>query len=98
MQKRSVIGIVCLLTLAACSPQEPPAPARKPPAVKLLIGLIPERNLFRQMERYEPLGEYLARKTGTKITFKLRRLSAGRSGFNEENRAPDGIVKNSTTP
>jgi phosphonate transport system substrate-binding protein len=38
---------------------------------KLLIGLIPEQNLFRQMERYEPLGEYLSRKTGTKITFKI---------------------------
>jgi phosphonate transport system substrate-binding protein len=38
---------------------------------KLQIGLIPEQNLFRQMERYEPLGEYLSRKTGTKITFKV---------------------------
>jgi phosphonate transport system substrate-binding protein len=38
---------------------------------KLLIGLIPEQNLFRQMERYEPLGEYLFRKTGAKITFKV---------------------------
>jgi phosphonate transport system substrate-binding protein len=38
---------------------------------KLLIGLIPEQNLFRQMERYEPLGEHLSRKTGTKVTFKI---------------------------
>jgi phosphonate transport system substrate-binding protein len=38
---------------------------------KLLIGLIPEQNLFRQRERYEPLGEYLSRKTGTKVTFKV---------------------------
>ena len=65
------MAVVCLLALLACSPQEPPAPAKKPPVKKLLIGLIPERNLFRQMERYEPLGEYLSRKTGTKITFKV---------------------------
>jgi phosphonate transport system substrate-binding protein len=38
---------------------------------KLQIGLIPEQNLFRQMERYEPLGEYLFRKTGTKIRFNV---------------------------
>lgn len=71
MQKRPIIGIVCLLTLLGCSPQEPPAPAKKPTAKKLLIGLIPEQNIFKQMERYEPLGEYLFRKTGTKVTFKV---------------------------
>lgn len=29
---------------------------------ELLIGLIPEQNLFRQFERYEPLAEYLSKK------------------------------------
>jgi phosphonate transport system substrate-binding protein len=74
MRKRSIATILCVLCfplLAACSPKEPPPPAKKPSVEKLLIGLIPEQNLFRQMERYEPLGEYLSRKTGTKITFKI---------------------------
>ena len=71
MQKRSIIGIVCLLTLLGCSPQEPSAPAKKPHAKKLLIGLIPEQNIFRQMERYEPLAEYLYWKTGTKMKLKI---------------------------
>ena len=74
MRKRSiacVLFVLCLPLLAACSRQEPPPPAKKPPVEKLLIGLIPEQNLFKQMERYEPLGEYLSRKTGTKITFKI---------------------------
>lgn len=74
MRKRSiacVFFVLCLPFFAACSPKEPPPPAKKPPVEKLLIGLIPEQNLFRQMERYEPLGEYLSRKTGTKITFKV---------------------------
>jgi phosphonate transport system substrate-binding protein len=37
----------------------------------LLIGLIPEQNLFRQMERYEPLAAYLSEKTGTQITLTV---------------------------
>jgi len=67
----SILCALCLPFLAACSTKEPPPPAKKPSVEKLLIGLIPEQNLFRQMERYEPLGEYLSRKTGTKISFKV---------------------------
>ncbi len=76
MRKRPVaciLFVLCLPFFAACSPQESPPPAKKPSVEKLLIGLIPEQNIFRQMERYEPLGEYLSRKTGTKITFKVLR-------------------------
>ena len=51
--------------------KEPPPPAKKPPVEQLLIGLIPEQNIFKQMERYEPLVEYLSRKTGTKMTLKI---------------------------
>src|SRR5512135_1322605 len=74
MRKRPIafiLIVLCFSLFAACSPKEPPPPAKKPSVQKLLIGLIPEHNLFRQMERYEPLGEYLSRKTGTKITFKI---------------------------
>jgi phosphonate transport system substrate-binding protein len=66
-----ILFVLCLPLLAACSPKELPPPAKKPSVEKLLIGLIPEQNLFRQLERYEPLGEYLFRKAGTKITFVL---------------------------
>ena len=74
MRKRPIASILCVLCLpllAACSPKEPPPPVKKPATEKLLIGLIPEQNLFKQMERYEPLGEYLSRKTGAKISFKV---------------------------
>ena len=74
MRKRWTVSILCALCLpflAACSPKEPPPFAKKPSVEKLLIGLIPEQNLFRQMERYEPMGEYLSRKTGAKIAFKV---------------------------
>jgi phosphonate transport system substrate-binding protein len=66
-----ILFVLCLPLLAACSPQGPPAPAVKPPVESLLIGLIPEQNIFKQMERYEPLMEYLLRKTGTKMKLKI---------------------------
>jgi phosphonate transport system substrate-binding protein len=51
------------------TPPRSPAEAGKP----LVIGLIPEWNIFRQLERYEPLADYLSRKTGTKVTLKILR-------------------------
>jgi len=35
------------------------------------IGLIPERNIFKQIERYEPLAGYLSKKIGRHITLKV---------------------------
>jgi phosphonate transport system substrate-binding protein len=66
-----ILFVLCLPLFAACSPHEPPAPAKKPSVEKLLIGLIPEQNIFKQMERYEPLMGYLYRKTGTKMKLKI---------------------------
>ena len=37
----------------------------------MLIGLIPEQNLFRQLERFEPLARYLSRKAGVLVTLKI---------------------------
>ncbi len=74
MRKRPIaciLIVLCLPFFAACSPKEPPTPPKKPPVEKLLIGLIPEQNIFKQMERYEPLMEYLHRKTGVKMKLKI---------------------------
>ncbi len=35
------------------------------------IGLTPERNVFKQMERYAPLAEYLSEKTGLDVRLKV---------------------------
>lgn len=40
-------------------------------AVELTIGLIPEQNVFRQMQRYKPMGEYIEKKTGIKVNFTI---------------------------
>jgi phosphonate transport system substrate-binding protein len=65
-----------LLGLAAtfgCGREQ--APPRNPaePDKPLVIGLIPEWNIFRQFERYEPLADYLSGKTGRKVTLKVLR-------------------------
>jgi phosphonate transport system substrate-binding protein len=71
MYLRSITVLAFLVALTGCARQEPAPPPRKAPETKLLIGLIPERNIFKQMERYEPLAEYLFRKTGVKMRLKI---------------------------
>jgi phosphonate transport system substrate-binding protein len=43
------------------------------PEKSIIIGLIPERNIFDQLDRYEPIAAYLSAKAGVKI--KLRVLA-----------------------
>lgn len=38
---------------------------------RITIGLIPEHNIFKQLERYKPLAGYLSEKTGLKIEMKV---------------------------
>ncbi len=38
---------------------------------KLLIGLIPEMNIFKQKQRFRLLGEYLSKKTGVQVQFTI---------------------------
>jgi len=67
-------GIVFLLGLAVlmiCPQVEGKDPEAPPPAKPLLIGLIPEQNIFKQIERYEPLANYLASKIGAEVKLKV---------------------------
>jgi phosphonate transport system substrate-binding protein len=68
------VFFLCLFILAlpACSDQEKIAPQdEKKPEKSLLIGLIPEQNIFSQLDRYEPLAEYLSQKIGMKINLVI---------------------------
>jgi len=40
-------------------------------ATELTVGLIPEQNIFKQMKRYTPVGEYIQKRTGIKIKFTV---------------------------
>ena len=62
---------LCLALLAGCSKSQPPPQTEIPPGKTILIGLIPEQNIFKQIERYEPLADYLSGKTGARINLKI---------------------------
>ncbi|MGD8352783.1 MAG: phosphate/phosphite/phosphonate ABC transporter substrate-binding protein, partial [Pseudomonadota bacterium] len=63
-----------MILTPACAPEKEPLP-ESPAQVKysriLLIGLMPEQNVFKQMEKYEPLAQYISRKTGIGIELKI---------------------------
>jgi phosphonate transport system substrate-binding protein len=62
---------LCLAIQAGCSKTQPPPQNAIPPEKTILIGLIPEQNIFKQIERYEPLADYLSGKTGVRINLKI---------------------------
>ena len=63
--------LLIIMVAAGCERKET-LPPKKPKAEAgrtktLLIGLIPEQNIFKQMERYEPLANYLSKKVNMTI-------------------------------
>lgn len=73
MIRKLIAVCLCALALAGCAEDETPRKTAGPPRKTILIGLIPEQNIFKQLERYQPLAAYLSRKTGTKVTLKILR-------------------------
>jgi len=74
MKLRIVLPLFLFLPLIACSSQGPPAvpvPPPTPPAVALRIGLIPEHNLFGQMERYSKVANHILATSGIPIELKI---------------------------
>ncbi len=64
-----VLFLSALLILAAAS-----APAAEKTQTKtktLLVGLVPEENIFRLMERHLPLAKYIEEKTGIQVRFTI---------------------------
>ena len=61
--RRSAILIALLAALAfatSCRDRESPKPESRETWPSLRIGLIPERNIFSQKQRYEPIAEYIS--------------------------------------
>jgi len=70
IKRLKYIGLWALLTaagIAGTSPAVSAAESIRP----LIIGLIPEQNIFDQLNRYEPLADYLGEKIGKKIKLKM---------------------------
>lgn len=62
-----------LIFFAGCRNEQSAAPAVKssPPATKIVIGLIPEMDIFVQKKRYGPIAQYLSQKTGAVVELKI---------------------------
>lgn len=75
MKRRSIPFCLCMALMfsASCETAETTLPETQKNETRqentFLIGLIPEQNIFKQIERYEPLADYLSGKIG--ITIKL---------------------------
>ena len=57
-----IVGCERTETLSSKKPEAQPGREKT-----LLIGLIPEQNIFKQMERYQPLADFLSKKVGLTI-------------------------------
>jgi phosphonate transport system substrate-binding protein len=66
--KKEFIAVISFLLLAISFLQPVYAETNEK---KILIGLIPEMNIFKQKERFKPLGEYLSKKTGIQVRFTV---------------------------
>ncbi|HEY5999732.1 MAG TPA: phosphate/phosphite/phosphonate ABC transporter substrate-binding protein [bacterium] len=68
--------LACVVGALVCACGREPAPeSPQPPAAAvtggITIALLPERNVFEQKKRYQPLQDYLSRACGCAVTFKL---------------------------
>jgi len=70
MYKILISACLCLAIVMVCSQTEAKTEVMGRQTV-LTIGLIPERNIFQQLERYEPLADYISKKTGINIKLKV---------------------------
>ncbi len=63
------LAVICLsVTLTAgCSRKSNEPPKTGPRRPSIVIGLVPEQDMFKQRERYEPLARYLSARTGADI-------------------------------
>ena len=61
--------LTCLFP--SCKGREEVSSKNVPEAQQIVIGLIPEQNIFRQVDRYQPLVDYLSSKSGLAIRLKV---------------------------
>jgi len=75
MRKRLVALFILLFVFFCICPIPEAAPPltiiKSSPETELLIGLIPEQQIFQQIDRYTPLANYITEKTGIRIRLKV---------------------------
>ena len=68
MRITSSIRILCLLFLSLCIVRPSFA---QPGQQQILIGILPEMNVFKQKQRFQLLGDFLSTKIGTRVEFTI---------------------------
>ncbi|HXY62530.1 MAG TPA: PhnD/SsuA/transferrin family substrate-binding protein, partial [Nitrospirota bacterium] len=69
----AVMFCLCTLLAMGCNRESPVSVQTKPKQHRqpLLIGLLPEQDIFKQIARYEPLARYLSKQIGATITLTV---------------------------
>jgi len=62
------LALVLFVFLSICVPVQVPAQSSQQ---KILIGILPEMNVFKQKQRFKLLGDYLSNKTGATVEFTI---------------------------
>ncbi len=66
------VFFLILPLLSGCDDQQKEKETRvEPAAPRIVIGLLPEQDLFSQKKRYQPLVDYVSRKAGVTIELKI---------------------------
>jgi phosphonate transport system substrate-binding protein len=80
MTWRGIASLVVVSLLSSCGGERVPTAGHvvpeKPagsaaPRPELRLGVLPERNIFRQLQRYEPVAAYLSARTGVTIRLSV---------------------------
>jgi len=66
-----VVALFCIVSVVAFTNTEAEMPEDIRQGRSLLIGLIPEQNIFDQLERYQPLADYLSSEIGIPVKLKV---------------------------
>ncbi len=69
--KKLILAICIAVTVIPGCQQEDKLPRQNKHAEHLVIGLLPEHNLFRQLDRYELLAHYLSERLQMEVTLKI---------------------------
>ncbi len=71
LYKSLIIFCLLLSAFTACKKREDVTPKTASPGPEIVIGLIPEQNIFAQMDRYQLLSDYLSAKIGRPIRWRV---------------------------
>lgn len=71
LYKLLIIFCLLLSAVTGCKKREEVSPKTASPGPEIVIGLIPEQNIFAQMDRYQLLSDYLSARIGRPIRWQV---------------------------